>query len=102
MSWWTWRWKEYGRLDIVVHNAAIMGLGPLADVTRRAILDHLEPDVLAAVTLSQLAWPVFESQRYGRLVLTSSTAYFGGCFLVVIRDLEGGHGLAGPVTGAAV
>jgi NAD(P)-dependent dehydrogenase (short-subunit alcohol dehydrogenase family) len=69
--------KEYGRLDIVVHNAAIMGLGPLADLTRRDILDHLEPDVLAAVTLAQLAWPVFESQRYGRLVLTSSTAYFG-------------------------
>jgi NAD(P)-dependent dehydrogenase (short-subunit alcohol dehydrogenase family) len=70
--------EEYGRLDIVVHNAAIMGLGPLAEVTRRDILDHLEPDVLAAVTLSQLAWPVFESQHYGRLVLTSSTAYFGG------------------------
>ena len=69
--------KEYGRLDIVVHNAAIERLDPLAESHQAGILDHLEPDVLAAVTLSQLAWPVFESQHYGRLVLTSSTAYFG-------------------------
>jgi NAD(P)-dependent dehydrogenase (short-subunit alcohol dehydrogenase family) len=68
---------QYGALDIVIHNAAIERLAPLADVRRQDILDTLEPDALSAVTLAQLAWPVFESRQYGRLVLTSSTAYFG-------------------------
>ena len=69
--------EQYGRLDIIVHNAAIDRHASLAETTRQDILEHLVPDVLSAVTLSQLAWPIFESQRYGRIVLTSSTAYFG-------------------------
>jgi NAD(P)-dependent dehydrogenase (short-subunit alcohol dehydrogenase family) len=68
----------YGRIDVIVHNAGIsMGAVPFSDES----LDRL--DKLAAINVGAAyavlleAWPHLTAQRYGRILVVSSTAVYG-------------------------
>lgn len=71
---------HYGRLDAIVHNA-----GFLQDKTIRKMSEDqwdavLDVHLKTAFKLTQAAWPHFESQGGGRVVLLSSSAGMYGNF----------------------
>jgi NAD(P)-dependent dehydrogenase (short-subunit alcohol dehydrogenase family) len=69
---------ELGRIDAVIHNAGFT-LGGLA--FEEESLERLDAllaiNTRAAYALAQEAWPHFQAQRYGRILLTSSAALHG-------------------------
>jgi hypothetical protein len=68
----------FGRIDGLVHNAGFT-LGGLP--FEQDSLDRLDAllaiNARAAFALTQQAWPHLLEQRYGRIVLTASTAVYG-------------------------
>ncbi len=72
--------EHYGRIDAIVHNAGFLQdktLRKMTEVQWDLVLDvHLK----TAFKLTQAAWPHFESQGGGRVVLLSSSAGMYGNF----------------------
>lgn len=70
----------WGRVDVVVSNAGILrdkSFGKMALADFRLVLDvHL----MGAVHLCQAVWPIMQAQRYGRIVLTTSSSGLYGNF----------------------
>lgn len=72
--------RLYGRLDILVNNAAILIDGPggfkasLFDLTADTLRQTFETNLLGPIRLIQAAGPVMRAQEYGRIVNISSTA----------------------------
>jgi NAD(P)-dependent dehydrogenase (short-subunit alcohol dehydrogenase family) len=54
---------QYGALDIVIHNAAIERLAPLAEVKRQDIIDTLEPDALCSAGVADFRVPAIRPAR---------------------------------------
>ncbi|MCR2764350.1 SDR family NAD(P)-dependent oxidoreductase [Microbacterium sp. zg.B48] len=69
--------REWGRLDIVVANAAIRRARTLADVSMLDAMTHIKTDLIGTMLVTQAAWPHFVEAGYGRLVVSSSSAIFG-------------------------
>lgn len=67
----------FGRLDILVANAAIRRAGIFTQTTPDDVTDHLAPDLIGTQLLAQAAWPHFIEAGYGRIIVTSSSAIFG-------------------------
>ncbi|BBY83410.1 SDR family NAD(P)-dependent oxidoreductase [Mycolicibacterium pulveris] len=69
--------REYGRLDIVIHNAGIIGAGPVATQPWEDIEAVMAVHLHGAYHLIRAAWPTMAAANFGRIVLTSSGAIFG-------------------------
>jgi NAD(P)-dependent dehydrogenase (short-subunit alcohol dehydrogenase family) len=69
--------QEFGRVDIVVHNAGIVKAGPVATQPWADIADVLSVHLHGAYHVLRAAWPQMATQQYGRVVLTTSGAIFG-------------------------
>jgi NAD(P)-dependent dehydrogenase (short-subunit alcohol dehydrogenase family) len=67
--------ESFGRLDIVINNAGVTGQGAFAEqeVWDRVVGTHL----YGTVNVLRAAWPLFESQNYGRVVNTASSSFLG-------------------------
>jgi 3-oxoacyl-[acyl-carrier protein] reductase len=64
--------RDWGRLDIVIHNAGYFPLTPFAEITP-AILDRtLAVNLSALFWLTQAALPMFQRQGGGCVLVTSS------------------------------
>src|SRR5262249_34855160 len=70
--------REFGRIDIVLSNAMFERLGTFHQISRQEVQDHLNTDVFGAWSLMSAAWPHFERQNYGRILITVSTSLLGG------------------------
>jgi NAD(P)-dependent dehydrogenase (short-subunit alcohol dehydrogenase family) len=69
---------EWGRIDVVVHNAGFtLGGRDFADESMARLDALLAINTRAAFALALRAWPVMMRQGYGRLVFTSSSALHG-------------------------
>jgi len=68
---------EFGRIDIVVNNAGIIRWGGLPAVDAENLESHLAVHVGGSFNTTRAAWPHMVEQRYGRIVMTTSSGMFG-------------------------
>jgi NAD(P)-dependent dehydrogenase (short-subunit alcohol dehydrogenase family) len=67
----------FGRIDILVNNAGIVKWGGLPEVDLANLERHLDVHLIGSFNTMRAAWPYFIDQRYGRVVLTTSTGMLG-------------------------
>jgi NAD(P)-dependent dehydrogenase (short-subunit alcohol dehydrogenase family) len=70
--------EESGRLDVVVHNAGHMVLGPTEAFTVDQLAAVYDANVLTTQRLNQAALPILRSQGQGLLVWVGSSSARGG------------------------
>jgi NAD(P)-dependent dehydrogenase (short-subunit alcohol dehydrogenase family) len=66
--------KQFGRIDVLINNAAICPVAPLADTSIELTRQALETNFIGPVMLIQAALPVFARQGSGRIINVSSMA----------------------------
>ena len=64
--------REFGRLDIVVHNAGVYPICTLADMTEETLEQTLSVNLKAAFWLTQAALPWLKQAPQPRILVTSS------------------------------
>jgi NAD(P)-dependent dehydrogenase (short-subunit alcohol dehydrogenase family) len=64
--------RQFGRLDALIHNAGIVTFTPIEATNRELFARMLHVHVEAPFWLAQAAFPHMKTQRYGRIVLTTS------------------------------
>ena len=70
--------KQAGRLDVVVHNAGHMVLGPTEAFTPEQLAAVYDTNVLSTQRVNRAALPHLRAQRDGLVVLVGSTSTRGG------------------------
>jgi NAD(P)-dependent dehydrogenase (short-subunit alcohol dehydrogenase family) len=66
--------ERFGRIDVVIHNAGSFRLGNFEELTPEAIDDVLDVHLKGAFWVCRPAFEHMLERRYGRIVLTSSSA----------------------------
>jgi len=70
----------WGRLDILVNNAGILRDKTFAKMELADFRLVMEVHVMGAVHCTKAAWPVMQQQKYGRVVMTTSSSGLYGNF----------------------
>lgn len=70
--------SEQGRLDVVVHNAGHMVLGPTEAFTPEQVAELYDVNVVATQRVNRAALPVLRAQGSGHLVWVASSSTRGG------------------------
>jgi NAD(P)-dependent dehydrogenase (short-subunit alcohol dehydrogenase family) len=101
--------EAFGRLDIVVNNAGIVGKSDFPDTTLDDLQRHIAVHQLGVFNVTKAAWPVMTGQGYGRVVIVVSSALYGIKGVLAYSSAKGGafgmaRGLAqiGPENGIKV
>jgi NAD(P)-dependent dehydrogenase (short-subunit alcohol dehydrogenase family) len=66
--------KEFGTVTAIVNNAGTMRNGYFEELAVDALEAMLDVHVRGSWFVTQAAWPVMRDRRFGRVVMTSSTA----------------------------
>jgi NAD(P)-dependent dehydrogenase (short-subunit alcohol dehydrogenase family) len=69
--------ENFGRIDVVVNNAGIIRYKPVEEHTVEDFRHLLQINTLGSVSLILAAWPHFQKQGYGRIVIFTSDSVFG-------------------------
>ena len=69
--------EQFGRLDIVINNAGILGFSPLAQMTDQVFDDMWGANLRGAFNVTRAAWPHLTERGYGRVIVTPSHGIFG-------------------------
>jgi NAD(P)-dependent dehydrogenase (short-subunit alcohol dehydrogenase family) len=75
--------KDYGRIDILIHNAGNVRYGSLQEITQEDFEAVVDVHLMGAFHVVRPAFPVMCKAGYGRIVLTSSIGGFYGTHNVV-------------------
>ena len=70
----------WGRVDILVNNAGILRDKSFAKMELDDFRLVMEVHVMGAVHCTKAVWPVMQAQRYGRIVMTTSSSGLYGNF----------------------
>lgn len=71
-------YQEHGRLDVVVHNAGHLTIGPAEAFSPEEMIRAYDVNVLGAQRVNRAALPRFRAQQSGLLLWISSTTTRGG------------------------
>lgn len=66
--------RAWGRVDIVINNAGIVGDAPFADMTADRLEPLIDVHLKGAFHVTRPAWKVMRERRYGRILNTCSAA----------------------------
>jgi NAD(P)-dependent dehydrogenase (short-subunit alcohol dehydrogenase family) len=69
--------ERFGRLDILVNNAGIIRWAGPPEADADNLARHLAVHVAGSFNTARAAWPTMVGQRYGRIVMTTSSGVFG-------------------------
>jgi NAD(P)-dependent dehydrogenase (short-subunit alcohol dehydrogenase family) len=72
--------KDWKRVDILVNNAGILRDKSFAKITLDDFRLILEVHVMGAVTCTKAVWEAMREQKYGRIVMTTSSSGLYGNF----------------------
>jgi len=71
---------DWGRIDILVNNAGILRDKSFAKMDLADFRLVLEVHLMGSVVCTQAVWPVMRAQKYGRIVMTTSSSGLYGNF----------------------
>jgi NAD(P)-dependent dehydrogenase (short-subunit alcohol dehydrogenase family) len=74
--------SEFGRVDVLINNAGILRLTPFHELTLAEFEAHIAVHLVGSFNVTRAAWPHLVSQRYGRVVMTTSNGSLGSPGLV--------------------
>ena len=69
--------ERFGTVDVVINNAGIIRWASMPDADADNLASHLAVHVGGSFHTARAAWPHMVQQRYGRIVMTTSTGMFG-------------------------
>ena len=70
----------WGRVDILVNNAGILRDKSFAKMSLNDFRIVMEVHVMGAVSCTKMVWGAMRAQRYGRIVMTTSSPGLYGNF----------------------
>ena len=82
--------EAFGRVDILINNAAISIGAPFARMTPHDFERHIAVNLMGAVWTCRAAWPHMERAGYGRIVNTTSSAMTGFAGQAAYATSKGG------------
>lgn len=65
---------EYGRIDILVHNAGGPPSGPISEISKEQWSASIDLNLLSFVTATNLVLPLMKKQRKGRIIALTSVS----------------------------
>ena len=68
---------RFGRVDVLINNAGIIRWAGVPKADAENLAAHLAVHVGGSFNTARAAWPHMVDQRYGRIVMTTSTGLFG-------------------------
>lgn len=71
--------QAFGKVSVLVNNAGVIDFSPLSDLTETAWNRMISVTLDGVFHMTQVVWPEFLAQGYGRIVNTTSNAGFAGC-----------------------
>ncbi len=66
--------KEFGRLDILVHNAGGPPSAPINAISKEDWHNSINLNLLSLVRISELVLPIMQQQKYGRIIAITSVS----------------------------
>lgn len=66
--------SEYGRIDILVHNAGGPPSGPIDKITKDEWKNSIDLNLLSLVRITDLIIPIMKKQNFGRIIAITSVS----------------------------